>query len=289
MAKTFVGHFVEIGGTDVLGVGQVTGEFGEGWSTHEGDGTIDDVDFCLTAEDPVGSFQTTDLTALSTCGPNGTHGSSFVLYGAQVGDAAAKLGNGEHVSVTMGTALVYPVDLSVSDPRGDALLSYRAVGYKSDGAVATVVADDANLPSNAASGKRFGIHSITLNTTDVTNVQSLALAFGIQAVTHYGDGHTTPVDARIVRRSPLLTFSTTDLDFAATVGPRGLALTAFTLGLRQRAAGATYYADNTSNHVKLTWAAGVAYPVQASTGRPGTASFAVRLKGAPTVSVGSTL
>jgi hypothetical protein len=189
----------------------------------------------------------------------------LVFYAQKYKDGGSREATG-HRSYAFTKGLLFPQTLSC-DHRGDATLAYGANLVSTDGATSPlVVTDSATLPSLANQTERYSLGKVTIGAIDLTaenELQSIQLAFGVSVVAEGGVSNVYDTLSYVVSWAPVLTLTGRNPEWVKSTLIPLFGKTAThantTIYLRKRAAGGTFVADGTAEHVKIT-AAGLAIP-----------------------------
>jgi hypothetical protein len=201
-------------------------------------------------------------TALGVCGVVGVDlsSSALVLFAQKWAAGSTRASGLVHRSFTYQHGILAPRTLSC-DFRGDAVINYEAlVGY--DGVNDPVVLSDTEAVPEVTDTERFSLGPVKLGNITLDQVTNISIDFGLDLVGEGTDADYWDTYVSIREIKPTLRF--TGNAAAAWFAAAGIPL----LGkvgthansvffLRKRAAGATFVADGTAEHLKFT-AAGLA-------------------------------
>jgi hypothetical protein len=221
----------------------------------------------LYAQNPMAEFGTKAIAAaLAACGLTGTaltSGAPFIAYSQKQTEGGTRTSGSNHRTWTINEGLMYPRRI-VCEHQGDATIEYQVLATYDGTNEPVVVADSVALPATT-DAERFTIGAISLHdgTTAyaLDHCRRIEIDLGIAAETVGADSDIWPTSCRIVEIQPSITISGIDSEWwKSTKIPltgRNITHTSTKLYLRKRAAGATFVADVTAEHVKFT-AAGLA-------------------------------
>lgn len=165
-----------------------------------------------------------------------------------------------HRKYTFVKGILIPVSLSV-DHQGDAELSYLVAATWDGVNDPVVVTDSVALPGGLTDAERFTLGPFTIESVAIGQIRSLNIDFGITATPEGADSDVWPRMVSIEQIVPRITLRGTDVEWlkAANIPLSGKAVTHAntTIYLRRRKAGAAYYLNNESQHIKIS-AAGMA-------------------------------
>lgn len=182
-------------------------------------------------------------------------GTGLTLYAQQIAEGALRTSGSNHDSWNFKEGLLYPTSLSC-DHQGDARLSYDCHATYDGTNNPVVVAASVALPTAPTDAERFTLGPVTLGGISFTQQMGLNLSFGLKCNSEGADSDIWDTFAWIEEVQPTLTLTGIDKKwFDATFVPlTGLALTHANtkIYLRKRAAGGTFVANGTAEHVKFT-------------------------------------
>lgn len=199
------------------------------------------------------------LTAAGTLGASlGT--SALALWTQAHVDGSTRAGTLLHRKFGFSKGILAPRELTV-EFRGDAVLSYDAV-VAYDGTNDPVVITDLQTLPTITDAERFTLGPVELGGVDFTHVRGLTINFGLDVVPEGADSDIWDTFVSIRQVMPSITLRGIDLEwFKSTSCPlAGLACTHANTAiyLKKRAAGSTFVADATAEHIQFT-AAGLAH------------------------------
>lgn len=198
----------------------------------------------------------------------------FVGFASAVGDITAydqKIGeDGEaasgnvHTKYVLSSALTVPRTLTIPE-RGDASISYEAMGYGTGSTLPLTSTDNQALGSYTPGNEElFGLGPVKINGTTIGSIVSISINFGFGLFMEPNDGKIWPKDCKVLSRLPVITITTLDTSAALSArgsGGRGSLCLDGTNGCelwaKKRACGG-YVADATAEHVKIQALDGVA-------------------------------
>ncbi len=260
-------YAVKIGATTIGAVGRNAIRTGSEVRQQTSSGEVYARFQALYAQKPMAEFQTMQLAvALGACALTGTaltSGAPFLMYDQKHAEGGTRTSGSNHRIYTINEGLVVPRRLTC-EHQGDALLDYEVLATY-DGTNDPVVITDASAVPTITDAERFTLGSISLHdgTTaySIPQVRRLELDFGIAAETVGADSDLWDTSCRIVEIQPVLRLTGLDIEWLkSTVIPligRNITHASTTIYLRKRAAGGTFVANGTAEHLKFT-AAGLA-------------------------------
>lgn len=210
------------------------------------------------------SFETLNVAkGLTNCALSGlkisaaTVGTGLTLYAQKIAEGAIRTAGANHDSWNFKEGLLYPTSLSC-DHQGDARLQYDCHATWDGTNNPVVIAANVALPTAPPDAERYTLGAVTLGGILFTQQVGITLNFGLKCNTEGADSDIWDTFAWIEEVQPTITLSGIDKKwFDATMVPlTGLALTHANtkIYLRKRAAGGTFVADGTAEHVKFTLA-----------------------------------
>lgn len=221
----------------------------------------------MYGQSPTSDFQTRAIAiALGACGLTGTALTSaapFLAYAQKNTEGGTRTSGSNHRKVTINEGIVIPRKLTV-EHQGDAVLEYEVLAtYDATNAICVLAESEALL--SVTDAERFTLGSVTLNDGSTSYVLSqirrLEIDFGIKAEVIGADSDIHPTSCRIMEIDPSLRLTGIDnMWWSSTVVPIGglnIGHTSTAIYLRKRAAGGTFVAIGTAEHIKFT-AAGLA-------------------------------
>jgi hypothetical protein len=213
--------------------------------------TSEELRFSLTGLDTVGGLALSTVTGAAISGA--------VLYLAAMGPAGAKLGNGEHVTYTIGTGLLYPVRMTAAHGQ-NASLTLELIGYESAGARPDTIDASDDLSVNVGGAAVvYTLGPVVINGTTISDKLMVDVEFGIVADTVGTDSDIGTKFAFIRQATPRIIVSTMDQGVASTIG-RALATSGNGVEVWFRKRVSTGFSTSTDHH-KLTMASALIVPV----------------------------
>ena len=219
----------------------------------------------ITAQNPVSRWTTKHVAAwLAGIGLGGsnigglTGGLTYYLQKRAAGGGRAS--GSVHRSLKVNDGLIIPRRLTVTHGQ-DAELSYEAITIYDGANDPVVIADTVSLPTGLTDAERFTLGPVSVGGVTIDHIRSLEIDFGITATPASSDGDIWPTHISIDSIAPMITFRGVDPKWfsSSKVPLSGKAATHANteIYLRKRAAGGTFVADATAEHILLT-AAGLA-------------------------------
>lgn len=220
----------------------------------------------LYAQKVAAGFSTRAIaSALDACGYTGesiddmTAGLS--LYAQKHEHGASRAAGANHRKFTFNAGILVPRNLSVNH-QGDAVLSYDAVITYDGSNDPVVITDSVSLPAGVTDAERFTMGKTTIESIEIAGKRSFSIDFGLDVVGEGADSDIWDTIASIRAVNTVLTLRTWHVDAfgAAGIPLAGKSATHAntTLYLRKRAAGDSFVADATAEHIKIT-AAGLCH------------------------------
>jgi len=242
----------------------------------------------IFAQKPKADWTTKAIaSALDLCGLTGLDVSGLAtglkIFAQKHDRASTRAGATSHRKHTFSDGLVVPRTLTVPH-RGDAKLTYDLLVLY-DGVNDPIILTDAvTLPAGVTDAERFTLGPTTIESVTLTTIQQMTITFGITGDPEGGDSSIWDTYCSIRKITPSLTLSGFDVEWlkAANIPLTGKSVTHTNTAiyLRKRAAGSTFVADGTAEHIKFT-AAGLAYidvPFDASDDGYATTNLTMPLK-----------
>lgn len=216
----------------------------------------------IYAQNPDGDFLTRAIAiALGACALGGTALTSsapFLAYAQKNTEGGGRTSGSNHRKVTINEGIIVPRKLTC-EHQGDAVLEYHVMAtYDGSNAVVTLAESEALL--SVTDAERFTIGGITLNdgSTSYTfdHVRRLEIDFGLNAEVIGADSDIWPTSSRIQDIMPSIRLTGFDnMWWSSTKVPlAGLSIghSSTAIYLRKRAAGGTFVANGTAEHIKFT-------------------------------------
>jgi hypothetical protein len=222
----------------------------------------------LYAQKPMAEFQTRQLAAsLGVAALTGvalTSGAPLIVYAQKMVEGGTRASGSTHRAFTINEGLLLPRRITC-EHQGDAVLDYEALATY-DGSNEPVAPSETQALPAVTDAERFTIGGITINDGSTSYVlgecRRIEIDFGIAAETVGADSDIWDTSCRIIEIHPRITFSGIDTEWwKSTQIPltgRNIAHASTKIYLRKRAAGGTFVADATAEHLKFT-ACGCAY------------------------------
>ena len=252
-------------------------------------GLIDPALIGIQTFEPVGQFTTSDLlTAL------GLTGGTFLTHGFFAEDLSViplisradggVFDDGEvHGAIQGTTGLLVPLSLEAGAKGATATLQAEMHWKSVDGTTVAVTSSTGNALATGSFIGSYACGKATLNGAQITELQSFTVNPGLTIEKQFESGLPQPTKVFIVKREP-----TIDLVFEnqaqAIAALNAVAIVSGSGGaavfLRKRADMATYVADATTAHIKLSFASGITrFESFAGVSVTGNNSFTLRLHG----------
>jgi hypothetical protein len=264
---------VKLNGNYYSGVQGHAADYGSEMISPASDGTVHESLHSVGRYTPRASFSTLALKTMmdalndSTDAPmkalNGTTG--LVMVGAKEATSApGYAGSTVHEALTALNGLVYATGISCAGGTSPAILSLAAPFYSTDGTAAVLVPSAVALPTQPTPAECFVWDSITHNSVALDGFSNFNLSIGVNVRQIHSGADIYP---RLITAGPAagpirwrLTFDTTDLAWARTIGAAGSTstLTASFTQLAQGGtrSGTTYGFTFNSRYMRVTQAAG---------------------------------
>lgn len=222
----------------------------------------------IYAQKPMAEFQTRQLaTALGACALTGvalTSSAPLIVYAQKHAEGGTRTSGSNHRAFVINEGLMIPRRLTV-EHQGDAVIDYEVLATYDGTNEPIAPAESQALPALSDDNERFTLGGTTLHNGSSAfsfpQIRRLEIDFGIAAETVGADSDIWDTACRIAEILPSIRQAGIDTEwFKATVCP----LTGLNIGhsgtkifLKKRAAGGTFVADVTAQHIKFT-AAGLA-------------------------------
>ncbi|HUX15039.1 MAG TPA: hypothetical protein VMW52_01115 [Phycisphaerae bacterium] len=195
--------------------------------------------------------------ALAACGPLGTDlaTSNLEFYAQKHADGSTRASGAVHRKFLFDGGILVPRMLNVAH-RGDAELTYDAV-IKAIGANDPVtITDNSTLPAGLVDTERYTLGPVKIGNVTLNQKMNLAIDFGIEAVGESADSDIWDTLVSIVASITRITLTGNDVAWlkSTNIPLTGKAATHANtiIYLRKRAHAATFVADETEEHIKLT-------------------------------------
>ena len=216
----------------------------------------------LVEQKPVATFTTEAIaTALGLCGVVGLDIDSLtnglIFYAQKHADGGTRTAGANHRKYVIKDGILLPQRLTC-EHRGDASIEYMAaVTY--DGSNDPITwTDNQSLPAGITDAERFTLGPVELESVTFNSKLRFEIDFGIRAEPEAADSDIWDTIVSISQIQPTLRLRGKDPTWlaAASVPLLGKAVTHANTNvyLRKRAAGGTFVADATEEHIKFTFA-----------------------------------
>lgn len=260
-------HAVKIGATVIPAITKRGIRFNSDVRNEPTSGEIYSRFQALYAQNPDGDFLTKAIAiALGACALGATaltSGAPFLAYSQKNTEGGGRTSGTNHRKVTINEGIIVPRKLTC-EHQGDAVLEYHILATY-DGTNAPVVLAESEALLSVTDAERFTIGPITLNDGStaytLSQVRRLEIDFGINAEAIGADSDIYPTSSRISDINPSLRLTGFDNMWWSSTNVPLTGLNIVHAGtkifLRKRAAGGTFVADATTEHIKFT-AAGLA-------------------------------
>ena len=221
----------------------------------------------IASQEASGSFDTRSIAAaLALCGALGvdisTLAGGLIFYDQKMLQGGTRALTLAHRSKTINAGILYPTKLTVTHGNSDAVLSYAALPIWNGTNNPIVLTEDITLPAGPTDAERFTLGPVTVGGVVYDQLHSLEIDFGAQVRGESADGEYWSRYARIDAFSPRIVLRGKKVKWFKDTGGVPMLGAVHThantsIFLRKRAAGGTFVADGTAQHVKFT-AAGLA-------------------------------
>ncbi len=184
-----------------------------------------------------------------------TLGSGLTTYQQKIAEGGIRMSGANHDTHNFKEGLLYPTSMECSHQQ-DLLLDYDLCTTYDGTNNPVVIATNTSLPTPPADAERFTLGPITLGGIVFAQHTGVSVNFGINAQSEGAESEIWDTFCWIETGQPTLTIRGVDKKWfdAAAVPLTGLALTHANTKVyfRKRAAGGTFVADGTAEHIKLT-------------------------------------
>ena len=248
---------------DTTVIGGITAQNIATGSEVRGEATSDEVYNrfqSLVAQKPSASFSSLnvaavlDAVALTGVDIDGL-GAKLTMFAQAYADGATRAGASLHRKYLISDGLIALGRLSCTH-QGDAEITCN-VAVAWDGSNDPIIETDTqSLPASITDAQRYTIGSCVLESVTIPEIRSFELDFGVAVSTEGADSDIWDTHASIRTIQPRLTLRGIDVEWlkAANIPLEGKAISHANTAvyLRKRAAGGTFVADATEEHIKLT-------------------------------------
>lgn len=216
----------------------------------------------VVAQKPAATFTTLNVAAalavsgLTAKAISALSPATLLLWAQKIAEGGSRAGVTSHRSYTINDGILFPTTLTVGH-QGDAVLPY-GVAVTWDGTNNPVVLSESQtLTAGITDAERFTLGPVTIESIALSEVRELQIDFGLQVVTEGGDSDIWDTMAYIKAVQPAITLRGIDIEWFKDSGGVPLAGLPIThantsIYLKKRAAGGTFVADATAEHVKFT-------------------------------------
>lgn len=213
----------------------------------------------VNAQNPQITFNTRALaTALGLIGFTGTDISSLAagmtFYEQKFSEGGGRAGITSHRKIVVNEGIAIPQRISVSHQQ-NAELTYQVLVTFDGTNDPYVLTENQTLPSAPSDAERFTIGKTTLGGVLLTQINSVEIDFGIQAMAEGSDSDIWPTFSGIEQSSPTITLRGTKAEWWGTAGldMAGLAAThANTIIYLRKRTSTGFVPDITAEHIKIT-------------------------------------
>jgi hypothetical protein len=162
-----------------------------------------------------------------------------------------------HYALTGANGLVIPTSFQ-ADGAGNASASLELITFSTNGTTAPLAEATSQALGSTAFNALYALGPVVLNGTTLTRVAGVVIRTGLVAAPEWNSAETYPREVFI--RPPILpTIEIRCYDVEEITGALGgwLAGTSLVVYFRKRAAGGTFVADLTAQHLKFSFADGI--------------------------------
>ena len=173
------------------------------------------------------TFDTTAIkTALANCGgADGDALSNDIFFLQKLLDGGLRGGAATHVKLTAATGIIIPTQIRAAQG-GEATIGYRALPTSADGEAAPIalLAGQSLEVGQSVVSEIYTLGPVSINGTPLEGVDDITIDFGITLTDkRSGSGAVYPTFIGIMKREPVITVRTFDLDAFVSWGLDGVA------------------------------------------------------------------
>jgi hypothetical protein len=250
-------------------------------------GGIDPVEIYAGICAPMASFETEDvagmLGGLSVTAGLSVSSGTITLPWQRRAQHGTYAGSGSHVTLTCANGLIVP--LSISAQQGANASAQVAVSFRSDsGGLADPVTYTSGASLSAqAYGASYTLGPCSLDSVAIPEVMAVTVNTGITVTPEYSDGGLWPTELYITDRTPWIELTFKDLDFVTSVDTWA-DMANLVVYMRKRSdgaagAGGVFIPAATAQHIKFSFADGIASMQRISASGQQTGGATVRFYG----------
>ncbi len=189
-------------------------------------------------------------------------------------------GTSAHSQLAGANAFVIPTSIEATqDSEEGASASCEVHWLSTNGTAVAVTGSAGNTLASEAFAVEYDLGPADINGTDITSVTGVTVTPGLTVVKKGQYGRARPVIASIKMTDPTIDITVHDIDEVATLTGGFTTLTSFECYFVKRDDGGEQVADATAEHVKISFAAGIAHAETIETSDSSDGSVTVRLTG----------
>jgi hypothetical protein len=241
----------------------------------------------LYGQKVVPTFETVHVArALTNCALSGlkiaaaSAGTGLTTYQKSIAEGGIRTSGANHDTHNFKEGLLYPTGIEV-DHQGDARISYDLCCTYDGTNNPVVIATGVSLPTAPTDTERFTLGPVTLGGVAFTQHTGYSINFGIKVNSEGAESDIWDTFCWIENVEPTITIRGVDKKWfdAAFVPLTGLAMTHANtkLYLKKRAAGGTFVANATAEHIKVTMAGLVTVETAWDAGPTGKGTVSIKL------------
>lgn len=185
-----------------------------------------------------------------------------------------------HSALSGAAAMVIPTSFEVSQGAENATCQFEVHWISSDGTTAGATGTTGNALASQSFNAEFGLGTAYINGTLIVGTQSIKVNPGITLVKSASNGLVRPTLISIQEVKPTIEITTNDADAIATTINAFTAMTSANVYFRKRSDSGVYVANATAEHIRFTFAGGLAdtNAIEVSDNNNGTATVTLHGK-----------
>ena len=184
-------------------------------------------------------------------------GSSVTIPYKGRSDGAQFASGSSHSAIAGTKALIIPTGWSVQQDSDEATCDFEVHWVSATGAAKAATGSTGNALASQDFSVEYGMGEAYINGSEIVGVQGIRVNPGITLVKKWSKGLLFPTQVCIQSRMPTIELTVDDIDEVVALVGSFSEMTSANVYFRKRAAGSSYVADATPEHLRFTFAAGL--------------------------------
>jgi hypothetical protein len=246
-------------------------------------GALDPTQIVVKGGEPRATFESMDLagvlTAISPTAGLFINNATITIPWNRRANGGTFAGGSNNFTLNALYGLCILKGISASQGDEGAVAEIECAFLSSDGLIVPVTAQVNQALAAQAYGTAYAMGPMYIDSSQLTQVESIKVDPGINLVTKRFDGSVYPTLAFIQERNPTIDITFENFDALNTQGPLFASMTTGAAYFRKKLDGGTFVTDVTTGHVKLSFGTGLKVIQSADASDTGNGKATLRLIG----------